>query len=125
MEQWNQGLEEIANAWKGSVVVGTPHTEYTFKDSKWTVFHTGYAGGAGLSPFTYIAIQAPTGVAVDIMSKHGLNPFYQHCEHCGDDFVVHEQVEEPWVMLSWNSHASMMCYRYDTVPYLDAKLWRI
>lgn len=101
------------------------YSESTFKHYKWTVFSQGAAGGKTLAPWDYIAIQAPRGVAEDIMRKNHLDPHEMHCFHCGEDWSISEDVEKPWEFLSWSSHSSMLTIRHDCIGYLDVGYWKI
>lgn len=102
------------------------YAENTFKGSKWTVFGQGACGGRPKSPFAKIAFQCPRGVAEDIMRKGGLDPNYETCHHCGVDWNVYEDVEDPAVFISHNiGHTSILVFGYSCIGYLDARVWKL
>src|SRR3990172_240270 len=101
------------------------YTENTFKNSKWTLFHQGAAGGKKLTPYDFIAVQAPRGVAEDVVRKaFGVDPNYVHCQHCGTDYNVSESEDLNWL---WNfsSHVSLMVIRHDAIPYFAKGIWNM
>jgi hypothetical protein len=100
------------------------YTEDTFKDSKWTVFHAAAMGGKPTTPYHYIMIQAPRGVAEDVL-RHGfdVNPNGVQCDHCGDDFNIHEDVENPSDFFGLSSNSSFFVCRADSIPYYLMGMW--
>lgn len=101
--------------------------EETFKNSNWTMFQQGSAGGKRLSPWDHIIIQAPLGVACDVM-RNGfeLDPYGVHCAHCGEDFSIYEDMERsPDFLFQYPGHHSIFIVCGDAVPYYASGNWKV
>lgn len=101
------------------------YTETTFKDSKWTLFSQGAAGGKTLTPYAYVAIQAPEHVAVEVFRKLlSIDPLDCYCEHCGPDYTIRE-VDDPAFLAHFTSHVSIYIIRADAIPYILKGIWEL
>jgi len=99
-----------------------PIRETTYAKSKFTVYQQGAAGGASLTPFDFIAIQAPRGVADDVMRIwFGVEPGKESCGHCGPDFSVYEDTDAEFINGSTRTTSTI---RADALPYILNGVWK-
>lgn len=97
------------------------YTEETFAGSNWTHFHE-VSCRKRLTPFTHILVQAPRGVAEDVLRAFfGVDPNGSHCEEHGKDYGIYEDCTEPAYLLK--QHGSIYIISADAIPYVIAGIW--
>lgn len=110
--------------------MSTTYTEQTFKDSTFTVYQETACHGP-LTPYNYIFIQAPRGVADDIMRKNVCDPNELTCEeHESTAYSVSEDctLADYASMFDGKSAPGMitaLIMRYDYVAYYANGTWKL
>ena len=96
--------------------------EETFKGSKWTIFQDGRCHRH--SPYTHIVVQAPTGVACDVLRNgFGVDPYEVTCEEHQSTISIHENAEWPeWL---FRQRGAVFIVTHDAVGYYANGLWKV
>lgn len=102
-----------------------PHyTEETFKGCPWTMFFETTSGSKRLTPYNHILIQAPRGVAEDVL-RNGFDVDPHGTNRDGDDYSVTEDMKDISWLFNLASNNSIFICRYDSVPYYSRGFWKV